>query len=331
MKRGLQRARRPGKDVPFAQFLEGAARNRLDRRARTFARSLVEGFDAADAERVSTLEILDEWSGAGAADAPTFRPHAGYGALIHALHGLLDPDRVQLRLNTRVREVHWSAGEVQVNCERAGRPLEMRAQQAIVTLPLGVLQQADELPEAVRFVPSLASKRRAMEGLAVGPVIKVVLQFSAPFWEEAENGRHRDVAFFLAPGFEFPTFWTTLPVRTSLLTAWSAGPNAARLTGRTETTLVDQALASLQTIFGRTPERLLERAYVHDWQADPCARGAYSYVTAGGSGARRALARPLAATLYFAGEATDTSGEAATVFGALESGRRAARQVLAAR
>jgi len=72
----------------------------------------------------------------------------------------------------------------------------------------------------------------------------------------------------------------------------------------------------------------LRGAHVHDWQADPFACGAYSYVTVGGSRARQALARPLQNTLYFAGEAADTSGEAATVAGALQSGEAAAQQIL---
>jgi len=37
-------------------------------------------------------------------------------------------------------------------------------------------------------------------------------------------------------------------------------------------------------------------------------------------GAREALQAPLGDTLYFAGEATDTQGEAGTVAGALQSG-----------
>jgi monoamine oxidase len=68
---------------------------------------------------------------------------------------------------------------------------------------------------------------------------------------------------------------------------------------------------------------------VPDWSADPFARGAYSWVLVGGAGARRELARPLRDTLFFAGEATDEA-HAATVEGALRSGERAAREVLAA-
>jgi monoamine oxidase len=72
---------------------------------------------------------------------------------------------------------------------------------------------------------------------------------------------------------------------------------------------------------------LLERIAWHDWQSDPYSRGAYSYVLVNGSRARRVLARPIEDTLFFAGEATDTTGEAATVGGALQSGLTAAKQV----
>jgi monoamine oxidase len=73
----------------------------------------------------------------------------------------------------------------------------------------------------------------------------------------------------------------------------------------------------------------VQGAYYHDWQQDPFARGAYSYVRVGGDAARRMLATPLANTLFFAGEASDTEGETATVTGALQSGTRAAREALA--
>ena len=43
------------------------------------------------------------------------------------------------------------------------------------------------------------------------------------------------------------------------------------------------------------------------------------------------LAEPVAETLYFAGEHTDTTAQWGTVHAAMQSGLRAARQVLAAR
>lgn len=330
MKSGLARSRRPKRDLAFADFLDGPARRLLSARAREFARTLVEGFDAADATRVSTLEILKEWSGSSAADAPTFRPQGGYGRLVSAIAADLDPSRVHLHLDTVVHEVNWQRGAVAVRARRFGRPVEFEAPRAIVTLPLGVLQLPESSPYAVRFDPPLKQKQSALAGLASGPVIKVLLQFREPFWEELDDGRFRDAAFFHAPGAPFPTFWTPLPLRVPLLAAWCAGPNATRLAGLDASHIVARALDSLTMLFGMRIDAMaqLRGAHLHDWQADPFACGAYSFVTVGASGARRALARPIQDTLYFAGEATDTGGEAATVAGALQSGERAAQRVM---
>lgn len=330
MKSGLRRVRRPRKDLSFADFLSGPARGVLSPRARKFARTLVEGFDAADATRVSTLEILDEWSGASAADAPTFRPQGGYGKLISAIAADLDPAQAHLHLNTAANEVRWRRGAVNVLATHFEQPIEFHAPRAIVTLPLGVLQLPAQSAHAVRFDPPLASKQQALATLASGPVIKVILRFREPFWEALAGGHFRDAAFFHAPDAPFPTFWTPLPIRAPLLVAWCAGPNASRMTGVDESQIIDRALQSLCALFGKRCGALdqLRSAHVHDWQADPYACGAYSFVTVGGNSARKSLARPIQATLYFAGEAADTKGEAATVAGALQSGEAAALSIL---
>jgi monoamine oxidase len=117
------------------------------------------------------------------------------------------------------------------------------------------------------------------------------------------------------------------------LVAWAGGPRARRVAcGASAAELVRTALASLKALFGGGVDVAgqLQAYYYHDWQLDRFARGAYSYVTVGGGDARQALARALDDTLFFAGEATDTNGEGGTVTGALQSGVRAAREVLAA-
>jgi monoamine oxidase len=146
--------------------------------------------------------------------------------------------------------------------------------------------------------------------------------FHQPFWEKRAPG----VAFFHVPDAPFPTFWTPLPMRARLLTAWAGGPKAARLTGLSHAKLVDAALMSVEAVFSKARTQLAF-AVAQDWAADAFSRGGYSYVLVGGEGAREALARPMADTLYFAGEATDID-EAGTVAGALRSGQRAAREVL---
>jgi monoamine oxidase len=147
------------------------------------------------------------------------------------------------------------------------------------------------------------------------------MAFREAFWEK----EHPGVAFFHSPEAAFPTFWTPLPMHAPLLTAWAGGPKAARLTGASETKLLAHAMGSVRSVLGNIEEP--SNFAIHDWQADSYARGGYSYVRVGGTGAREELAQPLEETLYFAGEATDTE-QSGTVGGALASGLRAAKEIL---
>ena len=338
------------KDVSFESFL-ARGRHGLSAEARAFARMRVQGYDAADPARASARAIAEEWGAEGADSSGHFRPQGGYGALLAALAGGLRGGKVELRLQSVVRAVRWKRGAVEVEGtsprdegggmrdeeskvqrRNAGHEVfQVVARRAIVTLPLGVLKLPSRAPGAVRFTPPLTEKRPALEGLASGAVIKAALLFRTAFWEELDRARYRGVSFFHSPQAAFPTFWTALPERAPLLIAWAGGPKAARLAGAATPEIVRQAMTSLASIFGtRTGiEGRLAAAWVHHWQRDPFARGAYSYVAVGGHGARRALAEPLRDTLFFAGEATDYEGEHGTVAGALQSGTRAARQVVA--
>jgi monoamine oxidase len=265
---------------------------------------MVQGFDAADPARVSAREIVQEW-GSGALGSSQMRPQGGYGPLLEFFLN----SKIKIGLGRPVREIRWRPGEVDID--------GVRARHAIVTLPLGVLQSG-----SVRFFPEI-EKQAALRKLASGPVIRVALRFREAFWEERCPG----VAFFQSPEAPFPTFWTPLPMHAPLLTAWAGGPKAERLSGLPEKQLVRHALASVRSVLGRLPK--VQGVLVQDWQADPYSCGAYSYVLVGGQGAREQLRKPLQKTLFFAGEATDAD-EAGTVAGALRSGMRAAKEVLAA-
>ena len=289
-------------DLSFEEFLK--RRRSLPATTRTLATMMVQGFDAADPARVSAREIAQEW-GSGALGSSQMRPQGGYLPLLETLL----TGKFEVRLAKAVREIRWQRGQVEVD--------GIRARRAIVTLPLGVLQA-----RSVKFAPQLSMKQAALSRLASGPVIRVAMRFKQPFWQERVPG----VAFFHSPRAPIPTFWTPLPMHAPLLTAWAGGPKAAALSGSSRKQLVEQALASVGSALGRVPA--VQQVLVQDWQADPYSRGGYSYVMVGGQGAREQLRKPLEETLFFAGEATDTE-EAGTVAGALRSGVRAAREVLA--
>lgn len=319
-------------DMSFDAFLEQHLASVLTPAQRQYARMMAEGFDAADTSRASARAIAQEWSGETIGSAPQARPREGYESLLAALMARLSGEGLRLQLQSPVHAIRWSRRAVEVTGEFCGAPFALHATQALIALPLGVLQQPASSAGAVRFSPALESKRAALTGLASGPVIKLQLLFARSFWETLHGGRYRDAGFFHVAQADFPTFWTPAPARAPLLVAWAGGPRAQRLaTAATPAEIVRKALASLQLIFGQEVdlEAQLRAYYCHDWQQDPYARGAYSYVTVGASDARAALARPLEDTLFFAGEATDEDASG-TVAGALQSGRRAAREILAA-
>jgi len=78
----------------------------------------------------------------------------------------------------------------------------------------------------------------------------------------------------------------------------------------------------------RTVEARIQKSFVADWQTDPFTLGAYSYVPVNAITAPIALAEPVANTLFFAGEATNSDGNSGTIHGAIDTGYRAASELL---
>jgi monoamine oxidase len=323
----MQRACALDTDVSVEAFLERYADDEEFAEARAAALMMVEGFDAADPRRASVRAVAQEWSGGGLGGQ--CRPAGGYGALMAHLLSCLDGTRSMLKLETRVQGLNWGGDSVKVGAATPTGALLVTARRAIITLPPSLLEAPASAPGAVRFEPALELKRAALRGVALGPVLKVVMRFRTAFWEQLDEGRYYDAGFLHARHAQFPTLWTALPARVPLLTAWMGGPRVQRFAGADRARVITAAVASVCATFGTGADvsRELVAAYVHDWQSDPHSQGAYSYVTVGGEDAAAALAAPLADKLFFAGEATCTE-EMGTVEAALQSGTRAARQAL---
>ena len=208
------------------------------------------------------------------------------------------------------------------------------AQAVIITLPVGVLQASPGEVGALRFEPGVQKKREAALRLAMGAVVKIILRFDQPFWEELKTARGESLeqlAFFHGRSMPFATWWNFYPVRAPFLVGWAGGPSTDTLIGKSDADITSAAVKSLSHFTNVEESRIssmIQRAWVCDWQQDPFARGAYSYVPVGAVDAVRELAEPVEATLFFAGEATDYDSFGGTVDSALRTGERAAGEVL---
>jgi monoamine oxidase len=255
----------------------------------------------------------------------------GYEAIAHWLTQGIEDLGSKLKLNCAVQAIRWTAGSAEVEfLSRASGTLEsVTAKRAVITVPLGVLQAEPGAQGSIKFDPEPDDILAAGKQLRFGQVMRLILRFRKPVWEENDN--FANTGFLLSNEKHFPTWWTPLPIRARSITGWSSGPHADELLGLPKFEIVLRAIHDLARILSTSSEKLgelLETAYFHDWHRDPFARGAYSYVPAHAMNAREKLAQAVAETLCFAGEATELNGHSATVHGAIASGRRAARQIL---
>ena len=321
-----------GADRSFEEFL--SSQRDVPARTKELARHFVSGYHAADSDRISALALR-------AGDEETssinrqYRLAGGYGSLVSVLRA---PIAGEIRLSTIVRGVDWSRGSVRVKAATAtgGRvgPLDARA--LIVTVPIGVLKAPPESPGGIAFDPPLPSLARNLERIETGHVVKIILRFRERFWDDPQwlaarvtRSREQRLNFLHAPGEPIPTWWTSAPARTPILTGWSGGPAAAALAAMSSQRLVEIAIGTLARITSTARsrlERLLESNHSHDWISDPFSLGAYSWVSVGGLPGQKRLSRPIEGTIFLAGEATSTE-ETGTVAGAIDSGIRAARAV----
>lgn len=225
---------------------------------------------------------------------------------------------IPIELSQVVKEIHWGQPEVRVITERT----EFVADRVVVTLPLGVLQS-----DRVKFTPALPSeKQNAIAKLGMGVLNKCYLRFDQAFWPHDVDWLGHVAA---QPG-EW-TEWVSFKrvANMPILLGFNAADRGREIEAWSDQQIVASAMETLQTIFGADLLQPIDYQITR-WATDPFARGAYSYNALGSTPQMRdALATPLNARLFFAGEAShqDYFG---TAHGAYLSGLRAAEHVLSA-
>ncbi|HVX41430.1 MAG TPA: NAD(P)/FAD-dependent oxidoreductase [Gemmatimonadaceae bacterium] len=323
-------------DRSFEDFLKKKPGGRRLAANRRLALQYVEGFQAADPTRISERALAEGGSPRGdVRERRIGRVLDGYHRVIE---WLAEPLGDRVRLSAVATRVRWAPGNVVVEARHAdgrARPT-VEARSAIVTVPLGVLKASAGEAGAIEFDPELRGKRAALDLLAMGSVARIVLRLEERFWASEWYAKQigkqgLDTLSFLHTSDEhFPVWWTAYPVRAPILVGWHGGPGASAIAQLASEQIEDLAIASLARQFSIPPRKirnLVQAAWMHDWEHDPFARGAYSYQTVGGSNAPAQLARPLRGTLFFAGEATEAGEATGTVHGAIATGRRAAEEV----
>lgn len=328
-------------DESFLQFLNRRFPNpNLDsdlERARLHALRYVIGFNAADPDMVGVHWLVQQQEAEERINGDrAFRPATGYAFLVDRLRQGIEAAHAQLCVNTVVEHVRWSEGCAEIVFHERDSARRMEATQLLITVPLAVLRAAEGELGSIRFDPPLPDqKRAAFHKMEMGHVMRVVFRFRRRFWESiVPSGSKKnlaDLGFLFSDDENFPTWWTANPSQHPLLTGWAPFRAAERLSGLSAPAITEAGINSLSKILlthAAIIKQELVQTYFHDWQTDPFSGGAYAFGGVGADGAAEEMATPIQNTLFFAGEATDVSGNTGTVHGAMASGYRAASQIL---
>jgi monoamine oxidase len=189
----------------------------------------------------------------------------------------------------------------------------------IVTLPLAILKSRD-----IEFSPVLPdAKIKAIQGIGAGKINKLMLGFKESFWKKKMAFLYTPLnsQIWWRPGFGYDN---EAPVLMALI----GGESGHRYSEMSEEEAIATGIHDLKQIFGKVVEKTFTWGRFINWGADPYSKMGYSYNPVGVTGLRKILAAPVNDRLYFAGEATNTI-RPATVHGAIESGWRAADEVIA--
>ncbi|MGB9286106.1 MAG: NAD(P)/FAD-dependent oxidoreductase, partial [Candidatus Sulfotelmatobacter sp.] len=326
--------------LEFLKYYQSKVRvNPTLQSAAELAMRYVTGFNAADPALVGVHWLVKGMRAEERVEGDrAFRAQHGYSDLLGIFEQQLQSRAIPIHENTVVENITWRAHHADITARSRNGTIHFSSPRVLITVPLGVLQAPAEENGAIQFTPALPEEKQdSIRNMMMGKVVRVTLRFREQFWKDLPIVREKNsktlgkMSFLFSDDDWFPTWWTKSPEKSPLLIGWAPFRCAERLSGRSESFVVEQAINTLRRLLGVSTQQLstlLEHAYFHDWQNDPFSRGAYSYGKAGENDAQEVLAMPVNNTLFFAGEATDISGLNGTVHAAIASGRRAAKEIV---
>ncbi|HJU86427.1 MAG TPA: FAD-dependent oxidoreductase, partial [Gemmatimonadota bacterium] len=266
-------------DRSFADFLRSPDAAEFPERDRERALAFVEGFYAADAERVSEGGLAGEGVEGAVSGG---RLPAGYDRLVARL---ADELAGRIRFARVVKRCAWSDDAVTLSgMEIAGRArskFSVRARAAIFAVPHAVLTAPPKAAAAIAFEPVVFGLDETLSAVETGHVVRLTIATGAPPLELL--GASAETFFLHTPAAPFNAFWTVEPPGSPALVAWSGGPRSRKLP-RSREERRRTALKVLRDTAGPAGARLAAgagAAFGHDWSRDPFARGAYCYNVVG--------------------------------------------------
>lgn len=290
-----------GKDKSLEEFL---LTSNASETVQTIVGSSIATLEATDPDSLSVLGLATAERFASNGHRNFFLPN-GYDQVVETL-----AQGLEIKVNHPVTQIEWNPDQVVVHCATGE---SFTAAKLIFTVSLGVLQG-----NGIRFVPELpVDFATAVHAIGFGNVTKTTLWIDGPVAEfQILTGRH---------GINF---WQRTFGTETVLVGYTGGSRSTELTALSKEEAIAETIRALEDTLDPGIASHITHAHHFTWSDNPYVGGAYSYPKVGMGDAHSILQKPIGSRIYYAGEATHAKGNAATVHGAIEEGRRAARTIL---
>ena len=229
-----------------------------------------------------------------------------------------------VQLNTPITSIDYSSDLITLTAKDG---TSYSVNKVIVTVPISILKNG-----SLTFTPSLPTAiTGSLAKFGMGASLRAVLEFKKNFWGDT-------VGFILGSG-NVPEYFSVGVGRSQFnrtLSVTINGDKASQYSAMGDG-VVDVILADLDLLYEKQATQFirqdittLKNIFVrHDWTKTDYILGGYSYPLPGAKNDdRKAIGQSVSNKLFFAGEATDISGQAGMVNGALASAERAAQEVV---
>lgn len=249
--------------------------------------------------------------------------------LISRFNGVLP----SVKLNTPISSIDYNADPIILTAKDGAT---YQAEKVIVTVPVSVLKSGD-----LAFSPGLPGTHTgSLAKIGMGASFRCIIEFKRNFWGESPAFilGSSNVPEFMSVGLNRSVFNATLQVTVNgakALQYSSLGDGA-----------IDAILAELDLLYAGQATQFVRRYVVEDpdtgtitettplyvkedWTTREYILGGYSYPLPGATANdRKNMSLPINNKVFFAGEATDFTGNAGMINGALASAERCAEEVV---
>jgi monoamine oxidase len=230
-----------------------------------------------------------------------------------------------VNINTPIVSINYSADPIVLTAKDGST---YQANKVIVTVPISQLKS-----NAIAFTPGLPGGiTGSLAKFEMGASYRAVIEFKKNFWGDTIGYilGSGDVPEYFSIGVGRSQFNATLSVTVN-------GSKAAKYSAMKNDDAILAILADLDVLYAGQATKYVRQVLntttniyvVEDWSKIAYIGGGYAYPLPGATSTdRKNLSAPVNNVLFFAGEATDVSGQAGTVNGALASAERCAQEVI---